>query len=125
MNLNKCKNELPFISADHNPNCLPDNIEDWFINLRESVENAQTQERLMCIMDLARDVEKKCKANPFTKEFLPKAYQDIMEAAKAKLSSISSKEELLTFSSGRGSASSLDALLDEFKKENSRRLPWF
>jgi hypothetical protein len=124
LNLDKCKDELPFINADINPNCLPDNIVDWFVRLRAAVDAAQTSERVMCIMDMARDVEKKCRENPFTRRFLPKAYNDVLTAAKTKMSSLKS-EKIMTFSSGRASGSSLEALQDEFHRERSRHLPWF
>ena len=124
MKLDKCKDELLFINVDQDPSCLPDNIEDWFVRLKASVDAAQTSERLMCIMDIARDVEKKCRENPFTRHFLPKAYTDVVEAAKNKLSTLKSGK-IMTFSSGRASGSSLEAIQSEFQKERSKHLPWF
>lgn len=125
MNLDKCKDELLFINAETDPSCLPDNIEDWFLRLKTAVDTAQTSERLMCIMDMARDVGRKCRENPFTKKFLPTAYKEVMDAARDKLSMIKSGEDIMKFSSGRASASSLDALQKEFQKERTKHMPWF
>lgn len=106
MNKKNCDDAF-FIQPDLDPSCSPEVIEEWFVQLQSQVPLASTTERLMCIIEIANKINKKCHAIQFTKNFIDDAYSKVVSLAKDRIRDIKSvsKDEddrhILRFSSGK------------------------
>lgn len=109
MSEKKC-DDIFFLESEIDPQCSPDIIEDWFIQLKSQIALANTPERLMCIIDIAKKAEEKCQSYPLTKNFIETACNNVVDTAKNKLQIIKThgrekrkkkNHNVLTFSSGK------------------------
>lgn len=129
MSKRKC-DDIFFLESDIDPQCSPDIIEDWFIQLKSQIALANTPERLMCIIDIAKKAEEKCQNYPLTKTFIESACNNVVDSAKNKLQEIKTytKEmkknrnaNILTFSSGKRH-SALESIDQQSEEKRLRNL---
>lgn len=114
------------------PHCSPDLIEGWFLRLKSAVSAASEPGEVLCIMKRAREAKRRCSRYPFTGEFIPTAYEEVMDLAEERLESLEdsgrgrSEGGVIHFSSGEPSHSSLEAIEEQLREERLRRhRTWF
>jgi hypothetical protein len=122
----ECKEDLSLFFIGTDPRCGPDEVEGWFLKVKDAIASAPSTKKVLCIMDLAREVRGKCKEAPFTKDFIHKAFAEIRDLAKEKMQRLEEERELLHFSSARRVPSSLEVVEEEIRKEDQTRYrSWF